>query len=125
MRACIFLLCLSMVTAVASFAQHPIGYRSVKATSKVGIFTFADLDREIVKQRTASFFSESPVKLTFDVYVSADGNVKYVRPPRMDPEMHELRLACTSALYQFQFSPAQKGQGDKWYKAELNWDEEE
>jgi hypothetical protein len=114
-----------MVTAVASIAQHPIGYSSVKATSQVGIFTFADLDREIVKQRTASFFSQSPVKLTFDVYVSAEGSVKYVRPPRMDLDMHELRLACTSALYQFQFSPSKNGQGDKWYKAELNWDKEE
>jgi hypothetical protein len=100
-------------------AQHPIGYGSLKSTSQEGTFSFAELDRAIVIEKTARFFSAQPVSVTFDVLVAANGDVKYVRSPRLAPDQSELRLACTSALYDFSFAPVDATVGEKWFKATL------
>lgn len=100
-------------------AQHPVGYGSVRSTSQVGSFTFAELDRGILREKTAMFYSPEPVTMTFDVLVTPSGDVKYVRSPRLRPEQQDLRLACTSALYGFAFAPVSESIGEKWLKATL------
>lgn len=100
-------------------AQHPVGYESIKSLSQIGTFSFTELDRNIVTSKTASFYAEEPVTLTFDVLVAPNGDVKYVRAPRLTSSQQELRLACTSALYGFAFSPVSASTGEKWFKATL------
>jgi hypothetical protein len=108
-----------LLLGVQAQAQHPIGYGSLKSTSHMGTFSFAALDRAIVTEKSAIFFSAQPVSITFDVLVAANGEVKYVRSPRLAPDQSELRLACTSALYDFSFAPVDATQGEKWFKATL------
>ncbi len=110
------LLCLSCTIA---HAQHPVGYGSVRATSQVASFAFDSLDCAILKGKTASFYSPEPVSLTFEVLVTADGDVKYVRAPRIKAELAELRLACTSALYSYGFAPVDAAIGERWFKAKM------
>ncbi len=110
------LLCLFGLKAMA---QHPIGYQSIKATSQVATFEFDSLDRAVLKQKAASFFSPEPIALTFDVLVAANGDVKYVRAPHIKSEFAELRLACTSALYAHAFEPVDATWGERWFKAKM------
>jgi hypothetical protein len=100
-------------------AQHPIGYGSLKSTSQVGTFSFIALDRAIVTEKKAAIFAPNPMSITFEVLVTAAGEVKYVRSPRLSSELSELRLACTSALYGFAFAPVDATVGEKWFKATL------
>jgi hypothetical protein len=100
-------------------AQHPIGYGSVRSTSQTGTFTFGNTDRQVLQQKTASFYAESPLNLTFEILVAANGDVKYVRAPRMDAGAQELRLACTSALYGHAFNAIDAAEGEEWIKATL------
>lgn len=102
------------------FAQHPIGYASLKGVSQTGNIEFQALDREILKEKPASFFIEAPYTMKFDVLVTAEGNVKYVRSPRCGAAQNQMRLACTSALYGYQFSAISEDQGEKWLKAEVS-----
>jgi hypothetical protein len=102
-----------------AWTQHPIGYGSLHALSQTGTFSFEGLDRKIVKEKSASFFVEKTVDITFELLVTPNGNVKYVRSPRVGSEFYELRLACTSALYDFVFSPVSAESGEKWLKAKL------
>lgn len=115
----IFLFSAILSLGGACYAQHPVGYASVQSTSRTGTFSIGHLDREIVKEKTASFYSPDTVKITFDILISPDGDVKYVRAPRLSHEQHELRLACTSALYGFAFAPVDASIGDQWYKATM------
>lgn len=110
-----------MATATGSYAhaQHPIGYGSLRSTSQTGTFTFAELDRTILKNKTATFFAAEPVNLTFEILIAPSGEVKYVRAPRLGNDQRELRLACISALYDFAFSPVSSSEGEKWFKATL------
>lgn len=111
------MVCIGGVSQV--HAQHPIGYGSVRSTSQTGTFTFGNTDRQVVRQKAASFYAESPLNLTFEILVSANGDVKYVRAPRMTPSQQELRLACTSALYSHAFNEIDASEGEKWLKATL------
>ena len=110
---------LLFVLSVAARAQHPVGYGSLRSTSQMGSFSFSQLDRGIVKEKTASFFAERQDSITFDVLVTPSGDVKYVRSPKLGEGMYELRLACTSALYGFQFEPIAAESGEKWFRARL------
>lgn len=122
MRTPLFLLLLTAaacLTSLDSHAQHPVAYGSLQATSQVASFKFDSLDRAIVRQSTASFYSPEPVSLTFEILVDAKGLVKYVRAPRLTAAQQDLRLACTSALYDFAFGPATAGKGETWLKATM------
>jgi hypothetical protein len=110
---------LSTASWASAQAQHPIGYGSLLATSQTGTFSFTNLDRTILKSKTATFFSAEPVNLTFEILISTDGRVKYVRAPRIANDKRELRLACVSALYDFEFSPVSISEGEKWFKVTL------
>lgn len=118
---CVLLMLLSPSNLAA---QHPVGYGAVKASSQIGSFSFKDLDRVIVLEKTAAFFIDEALQLTFEVLVTATGEVKYVRAPRMERHLYEMRLACTSALYGFRFAPLPESGAEKWYKAELRWEAE-
>ena len=121
-RTRLLLLLLTVAACVASLdghAQHPVAYGSLQATSQVASFKFDSLDRAIVHQTTASFYSPEPVSLTFEILVDAEGQVKYVRAPRLTAAQQDLRLACTSALYGFAFAPTPTGKGETWLKATM------
>lgn len=105
--------------ASAAHAQHPVGYASVQATSRIGTFSIDQADRAILKEKTASFYALDTVSITFDILVAPSGDVKYVRAPRLSGDQHELRLACTSALYGFAFAPVDSAMGDRWFKANM------
>ena len=100
-------------------AQHPVGYGSVKASSQVATFAFDSLDRAILVEKAASFFAAEDIALTFDVLVGVNGDVKYVRSPRIKAELYEVRLACTSALYSFAFAPVEAAKGERWFRATM------
>lgn len=117
LRLTLFVLFLG--SATCAMAQHPIGYGSLHSTSQIGTFSFGEIDREILKEKTASFYIAQPLDITFEVLVTPNGNVKYVRSPRVSSEFYELRLACTSALYDFVFAPVALDSGEKWLKAKL------
>ena len=79
-------------------------------------FSFDSLDCDILKEKAAAFYSPIDLHLTFDVLVGADGNVRYVRSPRIDRDFSELRLACTSALYSYAFRAVDPTKGERWFK---------
>jgi hypothetical protein len=120
----VFVLWIACCMAAPSLvqAQHPIGYSSLRATSQVATFAFDSLDCRVVKEKAASFFLEEPVAVTFDVLVDAQGSVKYVRSPKLDAKLTDLRRACTSALYDFAFSPVEPERGERWFKATMVFD---
>jgi hypothetical protein len=122
----IFLLVGALGWATHSKAQlqHPVGYHSIQATSQVATFSFNGLDRKILTEKTAAIYANEPVSLTFDVLVAPNGDVKYVRPPRVTADLSDLRLACTSALYGFAFAPVDATEGEKWFKATLVLEEQ-
>jgi hypothetical protein len=120
----LLLLILLFVGVSAVQAQHPIGYGSLHATSQMGTFSFEDLDRTILKEKTAAFYINRQLDITFEVLVTPNGIVKYVRSPRVTSEFYELRLACASALYDFVFSPVATETGDRWFKAKLKFEED-
>jgi hypothetical protein len=101
------------------YAQHPIGYSSLHASSQMATFAFDSLDRAILVEKAASFYADEPMSITFEVLVAPDGSVKYVRAPRLGTQFHELRLACTSALYSFAFEPVDLSLGERWFKAKM------
>lgn len=119
MKRTLSVVLLLFVLSVFAHAQHPIGYGSLRSTSQIGSFSFSQLDRGIVQEKTASFYSERQDSITFDVLVTPSGDVKYVRSPKLGQGMHDLRLACTSALYGFAFAPVDPALGDQWYKATM------
>jgi hypothetical protein len=100
-------------------AQHPIGYSSLKATSQVATFAFDSLDCDVIQEKAASFYLAEPIAVTFEILVNAQGAVKYVRSPRLNSEFSDLRRACTSALYDFAFSPVDPTRGERWFKATM------
>jgi hypothetical protein len=115
-----FFVCFCCILGLTAQAQqHPIGYSSLHATSQNGSFVFPELNRPILKEKTASFFSPEPVSLTFDILVTPEGQVKYVRAPRLTNDQGDLRRACTSALYGFAFAQVTSSSGDQWIKATL------
>lgn len=107
-----------------AYAQHPIGYASLKETSQTGEIKFQDLDREILKKKAANFYVEQPCTMQFDILVAPSGAVKYVRSQRVGQDKYQMRLACTSALYAYEFSPVDETVGEVWIKAEVEIKEE-
>jgi hypothetical protein len=111
--------CICCCAATQLHAQHPIGYASLKGSSQVATFSFDSLDCEIVQEKSAFFFADEPVAWTFDVLVDSNGEVKYVRAPRIETHLKDVRLACTSALYSFAFAPVAPERGERWFKATM------
>lgn len=94
--------------------QHPGSYQGVKQNQLSATFSFQNNEREVIKTKGATFHIESPCDLRFQILVSADGTVKYVKAPRCSTGQNQMRLACADALYAHKFAALPEGTEDAW-----------
>lgn len=101
-------------------AQNPAAYNHVSSWTNFAEFTLKTQGREITKEKGVTFVVEKEHVLTFQVLVLPDGKVKFVRPPRYNPEYQEFRLGGTDALYNFTFEPVADYVGEQWLTIEMH-----
>lgn len=100
-------------------AQHAAGYDNVRIWTNFADFSVADDARKIVEERGVTFAADAQVQLTFEVLVSPEGKVDFVRIPRCASDLQEYRKGGADALYGFVFEPLASAREAEWVTVKM------
>lgn len=111
--------CLFLSLTQTGYSQNPAAYAHVSNWTNFAEFHLKETDRVVLHEKGVTFEVTEEVAMMYQVLVSVDGKVKFVRPPRCEAKFAEYRLGGTDALYGFQFAPIDSLLGEQWINVEM------